>query len=154
MTSALGLTSSPGKKAAQRLSREDAAQRAKKALADLELPLELDCKVKVERCPLASDCAANPLKRSSALLTMSRQMLCHDGWCSRRGHGSLHASAVCGRNAVPVAVAKEVLCHWCMVTLVCDAEIASLLSRGDCTGNAVGTGGYVLELRGCARSEP
>ena len=56
VTSALGLTSSPGKKAVQRLSREDAAHRAKKALADLELPLELDCKVKVERCALGGGC--------------------------------------------------------------------------------------------------
>ena len=50
VTSALGLTTSPGKKPAQRLSRGDAAHRARQALADVELPLELDCKVKVERC--------------------------------------------------------------------------------------------------------
>ncbi len=66
MTSALGLTSSPGKKAAQRLSREDAAHRAKKALADLELPLELDCKVKVERWALAADASAPLLARRTA----------------------------------------------------------------------------------------
>jgi len=50
VTNALGLTTSPGKKPAQRLSRADAAHRARKAFEEVELPFELDCKVKIERC--------------------------------------------------------------------------------------------------------